>query len=226
MIAAAGSVYDPPTMSLAANDLPPYAPEKILAAPFHGVMMSMFNASSYIALSVLDASLFQVALIKSSMIGSMLLSIYWGAVAMRQPKARLIFWTLTAGCFWLAAIGLIPQDLNLFGRFDAAFCFTTCVILTSIIFSTLAISINSIYRSNYPYEKRSQLVAATRVILFIVSAICAALASAAIDRWDWTYRLVYPAMAAAGIATGLCFRRIIELGPSAMGIDMVDLARR
>ena len=186
----------------------------LMAAPFHGVLFALIGGNSYIALNVFGASEFQVALIKMSWIGSMIFSIYWGHLAVRQPKTRLLFWTLFTSSVGFGLIGLLPHSLSLSFApgINSAFVFTSCSVLATASLSLLPVALNSICRSNYPTSHRNRIVASIWAVLFLSSALFAGLTGLALDRWTGAYHVIYPLVAVAGITSAFIYRRIIVRG--------------
>lgn len=146
-----------------------------------------------------------------------LFSLLWGVVAVGRPKLRVLSWLIAASALIVASVGFAPQ--NEWG----GWIFVGQMALLQIFLSGVITVRSALWRSNYPHERRGQIIARIQIIRALMSILAMVSAAWIFDRTPEVYRVAYPAAAGATVVALVLLRRMRvrgerrELRSTAMG---------
>jgi MFS family permease len=139
-----------------------------------------------------------LALLMASQFLGLLLNLWFGHLARSGNVAAYVFWP---GAVSRASLGLVALVA-------APGPFLLVMAFYFIVSSLGGPAYSSLMRSNYSDAHRARAMGHIRIMLMAASALCAAFAGAVLQAFPGAYRILFPAAAAAGVASMLLFRKV------------------
>jgi MFS family permease len=151
-----------------------------------------------VAVSILHASQWDMAVISSMEGGGMLLAFFWGGFTARRRKMPFVFWSsvLSGSIFFVLSMVGTPT----------VFC--VLVGLIGLVGSIGAPARAGIVSSNMPASVRGMIIGFTQRWSILVMVVVGIAGAEVIQNHSWTYRWILPAGGVFAIAAALIYLRI------------------
>jgi predicted MFS family arabinose efflux permease len=138
-----------------------------------------------------------LALLMASQFVGFLLNLWFGHLTREGDLRAFVFWP---GLLSRAAVALVAFV-------DSPAAFLAVMAFYFIVSTFGGPAYSSLMRLGYSDSSRGKAMGHIRILIQIISALCAAAAGAFLQAWPWGYRLVFPIAAAAGIGSTVLFTR-------------------
>jgi MFS family permease len=139
-----------------------------------------------------------LALLMASQFVGLLLNLWLGHLARDGDLVAYVFWPTFLARFSLAFVALVASP----------YAFLLVMSFYFVLSSLGGPAYSSLMLSNYSNRHRAKAMGHIRIMVTIISALCAAFAGAFLQALPGGYRIIFPIAAAAGAASSLMFRKV------------------